>query len=70
MRRRSVLFTVPALLAGCAAESHHWTGPGTESFSEAIADCRGRTVALGGKPERKFAIETCMVGKGWTPPGR
>lgn len=70
MRRSATLLFFPLLLAGCATGNPGWTGPGTESFDQAMADCKGRTAALGGKPERKFAIDTCMAGKGWTPPER
>lgn len=70
MRRRLAIAILPVLLAACATSDHGWTGSGAEPFGQAMADCEGRTAALGGKAERKFAIDTCMAGKGWTRPER
>ena len=70
VRRWLAIAIVPALLGGCATSDHGWSGSGAEPFNQAMADCRGRTAALGGKSEREFAIDTCMAGKGWTRPER
>lgn len=67
MQRALAISVVGAmLLAGCAATGGGWTGTGSEPFDQALADCRGRTAALGGSATRKFAIDTCMAGKGWS----
>ncbi|PZQ22790.1 MAG: hypothetical protein DI569_06990 [Sphingopyxis macrogoltabida] len=71
MRERLAMILAPLLLlTGCATTTRGWTGPDTESFADAHADCRSRTAALGGQASRQFAVETCLVGKGWTPPRR
>lgn len=58
------------LLNACATTESGWTGSGAEPFDQAYADCKGRTSALGGHDDRKFAIDACMANKGWTRPKR
>src|SRR3546814_13299005 len=69
LRHAALSAAALALLAGCAAHGG-WTGPDTQPFAEALADCKARTSAMRGKTERRFAIDTCMTGKGWTRPRR
>src|SRR3546814_1134532 len=45
-----------AFLAGCAGEGG-WKGPGAQPLAEALADCKARTSAMGGKTGRAFAID-------------
>src|SRR3546814_17020689 len=68
---RSAVLSVAALafLAGCAGEGG-WKGPGAQPLAEALADCKARTSAMGGKTGRAFAIDTCLSRKGWTPQRR
>ncbi len=69
LRHAALSAAALALLAGCARDGG-WQNPGVQPFAEALADCKARTSAMGGKTERRFAIDTCMTSKGWTRPRR